>query len=165
MCHSLAALQPAKTNEKRGKTIKKYHWAYISTSTGLQFDPACLMSSELICLLGEDDFAFEPDCCVSTVRLLELRIILLLLCVCCERAMYNCITRTVWILGVSILCATAIQLLVLGDCYCCQSCISIATVEPLHAILSLSKGFTLHCRCHCLSFYSDLLSPCTCLKY
>ena len=42
----------------------------------------------------------------------------------------------------------------------------IATVEPLHAILSLSKGFTLQCHCHCLSFLSlsNLLSSCTCLK-
>ena len=156
MCHSLAALQPAKTNEKRGKTIEKYHQIHISTSTGLQFDPACLMSSELICLLGADDFAFGPDCYVSAALLLELHIILLLLCVCWDRARCTISLQEVSESEVSVFCLLLLRgcfkLLVLRECYSPRAgyhCYSwtatrhLVLVEGLHTSMPLSLSFFL----------------------
>ena len=79
------------------------------------------MSSELICLLGADDFAFGPDCYVSAALLLELHIILLLLCVCWDRARCTISLQEVSESEVSVFCLLLLRgcfkLLVLRECY------------------------------------------------
>ena len=143
MCHSLAALQPAKTNEKRGKTIKK-----LPSNIYFHINRSPLWSGLL------DEFWIDLPAgrgwvCIWTG----------LLRVCCSTSRATCHSAIamclLWKKYLNLSCLYFV-------CYCYMATLNclcyvnatlpelhiIATDEPLHAILSLSKGFTLHCRCH-----------------
>ena len=145
MCHSLAALQPAKTNEKRGKTIKKIP---LSIYFYINRFPVC---SGLLDEFWIDLPAGSGWLCIWTG----------LLRVCSSIATYHsaiamCLLWKSYVqfhykkylnlrcqYFVCYFYAAALNCL----CYVYTTLPElhiIATVEPLHAILSLSKGFTLH---------------------
>ena len=164
MCHSLAALQPAKTNEKRGKTIKK-----IPSNIYFHIHRSPVWSGLL------DEFWIDLP---AGTGWLCLWTGLLRVYSSTSRATYHSAIATcfLWSSYVQFHCKKFLNLRCqYVVCYCHATALNylcyvnaslselhiIATVEPLHAILS--KGFTLHCHCHCLSFFSNLYS-CTCLK-